>query len=238
VPTLDFRSWRVLDFAFVLPYEIGEVASARPWRMPEGSPLESATRITLVAYPELMPDTGTIVLIVALLLAVGGWWRFSKHPEDAQPSQHLEQHEPEPDLRALLDGLPESARAPLERMIAAHERLEVGQERAAPVMMWGSRQPEPAWQPNATMLGTELVSTAAPLALEVARLEEYLERYDLPKLRFDAVRDPIRAPLVQDLEEMMARRAELLEALELAAMELESGSASRIEAVTDQLHAL
>jgi hypothetical protein len=185
-----------------------------------------------------MPDTGTIVLIVALLLAVGGWWRFSKHPEDAQPSQHLEQHEPEPDLRALLDGLPESARAPLERMIAAHERLEVGQERAAPVMMWGSRQPEPAWQPNATMLGTELVSTAAPLAVEVARLEEYLERYDLPKLRFDAVRDPIRAPLVQDLEEMMARRAEILEALELAAMELESGSASRIEAMTDQLHAL
>ncbi len=185
-----------------------------------------------------MPDTGTLILIVALLIAVGGWWRFSRQPEAAQAPKRLEVDEPEPDLRALLDGLPESARAPLERMIAAHERLEVGQVRAAPVMMWGSKQPEPEWQPNATMLGTELVSTAAPLAVEVARLEEYLERYDLPKLRHDAVRDPIRAPLVQDLEEMMARRAELLEALELAAIELESGSASRIEAITDQLHAL
>jgi hypothetical protein len=185
-----------------------------------------------------MPDMGTVVLIVALLLAVGGWWRFSRHAETPEPTRHRELDEPEVDLRVLLDGLPESARAPLERMIAAHERLEVGQGRAAPVMMWGSRQPEPEWQPNATMLGTELVSTAAPLAVEVARLEEYLERYDLPKLRHEAVRDPIRAPLVQDLEEMMVRRTELLEALELAAMELESGSASRIEAITDQLHAL
>lgn len=185
-----------------------------------------------------MPDTGTVVLIVALLLAVGGWWRFSRHPEAAQPLAHLEPDEFEMDLRALLDGLPESARVPLERMIAAHERLEVGQRRTAPVMMWGAWQPEPEWQPNATMLATELVSTAAPLAVEVARLEEYLERYDLPKLRREAVRDPIRAPLVQDLEEMMVRRTELLEALALAANELESGSASRIEAMTDQLHGL
>jgi hypothetical protein len=189
-----------------------------------------------------MPDTGTVVLIVALLIAVGGWWRFSGHPENP-PSAHLEPDEPEPDLRALLDGLPESARVPLERMIAAHERLEIGHRKAAPVMMWGSRQPEPDWQPNAptihaTMLGTELVSSAAPLAIEIARLEEYLERYDLPRLRLEANRDPIRAPLVQDLEEMTARRAELLEALELAAIELESGTASRIEAATDQLRDL
>lgn len=185
-----------------------------------------------------MPDTGTVVLIVALLLAVGGWWRFSSHHEPEQPAPFPETDEPEMDLRALLDGLPPSARVPLERMISAHERLEIDQGRALPVMMWGSKQPQPEWQPNATMLGTELVSTAAPLAVEVARLEEYLERYDLPKLRFEAKRDPIRAPLVQDLEEMTARRSELLEALDLAAVELESGSASRIEAMTDQLRGL
>lgn len=176
-------------------------------------------------------------MIVALLVAVGGWWRFSNHPEPTHGAPP-EPDEPEIDLRALLDGLPKSARAPLERMIAAHEGLEVGQGRAAPVMMWGSRQPRPEWQPNAMMLGTELVTSAAPLAVEVARLEEYLERYDLPRLRREAARDPIRAPLVQDLEEMMSRRTELLQALELAAIELESGSASRIEAATDQLRGL
>lgn len=200
--------------------------------------LDPATRTARVAYRGQMPDTATVVLIVALLLAVGGWWRFSNRQELDPPIAQPEADEPEVDLRALLDGLPQSARAPLERMIVAHERLEISQGRAAPVMMWGSKQPQPEWQPNATMLATELVSTAAPLAVEVARLEEYLERYDLPKLRREAVRDPIRAPLVQDLEEMMVRRTELLEALALAANELESGSASRIEAMTDQLHGL
>ena len=177
-------------------------------------------------------------MIVALLIAVGGWWRYSGHPETSIEREVHRPDEPETDLRALLDGLPESARGPLERMIAAHERLEIGQRKAAPVMMWGSKQPQPEWQPNTIMLGTELVSGAAPLAVEIARLEEYLERYDLPRLRLEASRDPIRAPLVQDLEEMAARRAELLGALELAAIELESGSASRIETATDQLHDL
>ncbi len=180
-----------------------------------------------------MLDTGIAALLVAVLILVivVVWWLSRPVPAPTpQPD--------EPDLRALLNNLPEGARVALERMIASHEKLDQASTRDKPVKMWGVAQPEPDWKPNITMLATELVTSAAPLAVELSRLEEYLGRYDLERLRRDANLDPVRVPLLQDLEDMSTRRQELLTALEVAVTELESGSATRIEAMTDRLREL
>jgi hypothetical protein len=180
-----------------------------------------------------MLDTGIAALLVAILLLVivVVWWLSRPVPA------HTPQPD-EPDLPALLDSLPEGARVALERMIASHEKLNQERKRDKPVKMWGIGAPEPDWKPNVTMLATELVTSAAPLAVELSRLEEYLGRYDLERLRHEANLDPVRVPLLQDLEDMSTRRHDLLTALEVAVTELESGNATRIEAMTDRLRDL
>ena len=107
-----------------------------------------------------MLDTGiaALLVVVLLLVVVIVWWL----------SRPVPAHTPEPDepdLPALLESLPEGARSALERMLVAHEKLELERKRDKPVRMWGIGAAEPDWKPNVSMMATELVINAAPLAV-------------------------------------------------------------------------
>ena len=116
------------------------------------------------------------------------------------------------DPRELLEGLPDSVRLPLERMVVAHERVSSSQK--------GTLLPAQA---------TDLIAAAAPLALEVARLEDYMGRYDLRQVVLEAQSDVSRRVLLADLERMSVRHTALTEAITAASLELEAV----LEAVRD-----
>ena len=120
------------------------------------------------------------------------------------------------DPRELLEGLPDSVRLPMERMLVAH--TQVTQVR--------NGSPLPA-------LATDLIAAAAPLALEVARLEEYLGRYDLRQVVLEAQSDVSRRVLLIDLERMSNRHSALSEAIHLATSDLEAVRAAGSEAAAD-----
>ena len=120
------------------------------------------------------------------------------------------------DPRELLDGLPDSVRLPLERMVLAHEQVTSSKK--------GTPLPAQA---------TDLIAAAAPLALEVARLEDYMGRYDLRQVVIEAQSDVSRRVLLADLERMSVRRLALTEAIMGAALELEAVRDAGINAGTN-----
>jgi hypothetical protein len=109
------------------------------------------------------------------------------------------------DPRELLEGLPDSVRLPLERMVTAHEKVSSSKK--------GTPLPAQA---------TDLIGAAAPLALEVARLEDYMGRYDLRQVVLEAQSDVSRRVLLADLERMSVRHTALTEAITAATLELEA----------------
>jgi hypothetical protein len=109
------------------------------------------------------------------------------------------------DPRELLEGLPDSVRLPLERMVSAHEKVSSSKK--------GTLLPAQA---------TDLIGAAAPLALEVARLEEYMGRYDLRQVVTEAQSDVSRRVLLADLERMSVRHTALTEAISAATLDLEA----------------
>jgi hypothetical protein len=109
------------------------------------------------------------------------------------------------DPRDLLEGLPDSVRLPLERMVVAHEKVSNSKK--------GTPLPAQA---------TDLIGAAAPLALEVARLEDYMGRYDLRQVVIEAQSDVSRRVLLADLERMSLRHTALTEAITAAMLDLEA----------------
>ena len=101
--------------------------------------------------------------------------------------------------------MPDSVRLPLERMVVAHEKVSSDGN--------GTSLPARA---------TDLIGAAAPLALEVARLEEYMGRYDLRQVVQEAQSDVSRRVLLTDLERMSGRHTALTEAIVAATVELEA----------------
>jgi hypothetical protein len=129
------------------------------------------------------------------------------------------------DPRELLEGLPDSVRLPLERMVAAHEQVSSKKGSALSAQ------------------ATDLIGAAAPLALEVARLEEYLGRYDLRQVVHEAQSDVSRRVLLNDLERMSTRHTALTEAINLATTDLETvrdsgADAARLESAVHRLRLL
>jgi hypothetical protein len=117
------------------------------------------------------------------------------------PNSFVQDHDP----RELLEGLPDTVRLPMERMLTAHTQVSQ--------MRKGSPLPAQA---------TDLITAAAPLALEVARLEEYLGRFDLRQVVHEAQSDVSRRVLLSDLERMSTRHTALTEAINLATVDLET----------------
>ena len=165
-----------------------------------------------------------IVFVVVIAVVVGV--QRSTAPSEARASLPASAGEESRDPRELLEGLPPEVRGVLERMVDVHSVLS----RDAKSNTVLPRQ------------ATELITVAAPLALEVARLEDYLDRYDVREVANAAVRDPIKRPLLQDLERMGTRRAAILEALEAGAEALEgaqtAGSTPTLEHALHRLRLL
>lgn len=140
-----------------------------------------------------------LVTVIVLFVRLNPGERPEARP--SVPDSFVHDHDP----RELLEGLPDSVRLPMERMLSAHTQVSQ--------MKKGS--PLPA-------LATDLIAAAAPLALEVARLEDYLGRYDLRQVVLDAQSDVSRRVLLADLERMSTRHTALTEAINLATMDLET----------------
>ena len=160
-----------------------------------------------------------VIAVIVLMQRSGG-------PPEARPPLPGPGGDEARDPRELLEGLPPEVRGVLERMVDAHRVVTQG---AKP----GTALPGQA---------TDLITVAAPLALEVSRLEDYLDRYDFEAVASAALRDPLKRPLVQDLERMGARRGAIMDALEAAALALEdaqlSGAGNRLEAALHRLRLL
>jgi hypothetical protein len=163
-----------------------------------------------------------LVTIIVLFVKLNPGER--PEPRPSVPESFVKDQDP----RELLEGLPDSVRLPLERMITAHSQVsQISQGTALPAQ------------------ATDLIAAAAPLALEVSRLEEYLGRYDLRQVVLEAQSDVSRRVLLADLERMSTRHTALTEAITAATLELESvrdaGSkvaAGRLESVVHRLRLL
>jgi hypothetical protein len=161
-----------------------------------------------------------LVTIIVLFVRLSPGERPEPRPH--VPDSFVQNNDP----RELLEGLPDSVRVPMERMLSAH--TQVSQRRK------GSPLPAQA---------TDLIVAAAPLALEVARLEAYLGRYDLRQVVLEPQSDVSRRALLSDLERMSTRHTALTEAINLATMDLEtvrdSGTdAARLESAVHRLRLL
>jgi C4-dicarboxylate-specific signal transduction histidine kinase len=148
-----------------------------------------------------------LVTVIVLFVRLSPGERPEARP--SVPESFVQENDP----RELLEGLPDSVRLPMERMLSAHTQVSQ--------MRKGSPLPAQA---------TDLIAAAAPLALEVARLEEYLSRYDLRQVVLEAQSDVSRRVLLADLERMSTRHTALTEAIALATSELESVQDSGSEA--------
>jgi hypothetical protein len=140
-----------------------------------------------------------VIAVIVLIVRVNPGAR--PEPRPTIPDSFAKQNDP----RELLEGLPESVRLPLERMLVTHEQL--GSSRR------GTSIPA---------LATDLIAVAAPLALEVARLEDYLARFDLHQVVLEAQSNPSRRVLLSDLERMGARHDVVTEAINSASIDLEA----------------
>jgi hypothetical protein len=161
-----------------------------------------------------------LVTVIVLFVRLNPGERPEARPN--VPDSFVQENDP----RELLEGLPDSVRLPMERMLAAHS--QVSQLRK------GSPLPAQA---------TDLITAAAPLALEVARLEEYLGRYDLRQVVLEAQSDVSRRVLLSDLERMSTRHTALTEAINLATVDLETvrdsgASAGKLESAVHRLRLL
>jgi hypothetical protein len=161
-----------------------------------------------------------LVTVIVLLVRLNPGERPDPRPN--VPDSFVQDHDP----RELLEGLPDSVRLPMERMLSAHAQVSQ--------MRKGSPLPAQA---------TDLIAAAAPLALEVARLEEYLGRYDLRQVVHEAQSDVSRRVLLSDLERMSTRHTALTEAIRLATVDLEtirdSGTdAGKLESAVHRLRLL
>ena len=140
-----------------------------------------------------------LVTVIVLLVRLNPGERPEARP--SVPDSFVQDHDP----RELLEGLPDSVRLPMERMLSAH----------AQVNQIKKGTPVPAQ-------ATDLIAAAAPLALEVARLEDYLGRYDLRQVVHEAQSDVSRRVLLSDLERMSGRHTALTDAIMTATLELEA----------------
>jgi hypothetical protein len=140
-----------------------------------------------------------LVTVIVLFVRLSPGQRPEARP--SVPNSFVQDHDP----RELLEGLPDSVRLPMERMLAAHSQ----------VVQIRKGSPLPAQ-------ATDLIAAAAPLALEVARLEEYLGRYDPRQVVLEAQSDVSRRVLLNDLERMSTRHTALTEAINLATSDLET----------------
>jgi hypothetical protein len=147
-----------------------------------------------------------LVTVIVLFVRLNPGERPEARP--SVPDSFVQENDP----RELLEGLPDSVRLPMERMLAAHTQVSQ--------MRKGSPLPSQA---------TDLIAAAAPLALEVARLEEYLGRYDLRQVVHEAQSDVSRRVLLSDLERMSTRHTALTEAISLATTDLETVRDSRAD---------
>lgn len=167
-----------------------------------------------------------IAAIVFLVTVIVLFVRLSPgqrpEPRPSVPDSFTQDHDP----RELLEGLPDSVRLPMERMLVAHSQVAQ--------MRKGSPLPAQA---------TDLIAAAAPLALEVARLEEYLGRYDLRQVVLEAQSDVSRRVLLNDLERMSTRHTALTEAISFATSDLETvrdsgADAGKLESAVHRLRLL
>ena len=161
-----------------------------------------------------------LVTVIVLFVRLNPGERPEARP--SVPDSFVQDHDP----RELLEGLPDSVRLPMERMLSAHTQVSQ--------MRKGSPLPAQA---------TDLIAAAAPLALEVARLEEYLGRYDLRQVVLDAQSDVSRRVLLIDLERMSTRHTALTEAINLATTDLETvrdsgADAGKLESAVHRLRLL
>jgi hypothetical protein len=148
-----------------------------------------------------------LVTVIVLFVRLSPGERPEARPNVPESFVH------ENDPRELLEGLPDSVRLPMERMLSAHTQVSQ--------MRKGSALPAQA---------TDLIAAAAPLALEVARLEEYLGRYDLRQVVNEAQSDVSRRVLLADLERMSTRHTALTEAIQFATTDLETVRNSEVDA--------
>jgi hypothetical protein len=167
-----------------------------------------------------------IAAIVFLVTVIVLFVRLSPgqrpEPRPRVPDSFIQDHDP----RELLENLPDSVRLPMERMLAAH--TQIAQMR--------KDSPLPA-------RATDLIAAAAPLALEVARLEEYLGRYDPRQVVLEAQSDVSRRVLLSDLERMSTRHTALTDAIILATSDLETvrdsgADAGKLESALHRLRLL
>jgi hypothetical protein len=147
-----------------------------------------------------------VIAIIVLIVRINPGAK--PEPRPSVPDSFAIQNDP----RELLEGLPQSVRLPLERMLVAHGQLGAVQR--------GSSLPAQA---------TDLIAVTAPLALEVARLEDYLGRFDLRQVVLEAQSNPSRRVLLADLERMGARHDVLMDAITSAAVDLEAVRVSELE---------
>jgi hypothetical protein len=165
-----------------------------------------------------------LVTVIVLFVRLSPGQRPEPRPN--LPESFVQNHDP----REFLEGLPDSVRLPLERMVATHTQVtQIAKGSAIPAQ------------------ATDLIAAAAPLALEVARLEAYLGRYDLRQVVHEAQSDVSRRVLLADLERMAQRHSALTGAITAASNELEavrdaaSGaetSAGRLESMVHRLRLL
>ena len=159
-----------------------------------------------VAWSQMDPVLVAFIVTLAVCLVLTVWAVLTRRREPPP----VQREAPGGVDVSLLAKLPPDLREPLERMLTAHAD--------------GATPAEAPGEDTLLAQITEVVSAAIPLAVEAARLNDYLARFDLNQLRLQAVQDPSRRAVQTDLEHMIERRELLTTALESASRTVVSSS--------------